>query len=246
MYSCQMEYCSLNPEFININRIMGPFKHLPKPNLPTLKAQTLPNGRRFYTTPEGNKYPSVTTVLGDKDKPWLTEWRNSLGPEKADKETKRAAERGDAVHKLAEYYLNNQLTSEITRPYKPEHVNWFNKVKLFLNKADNIRTQETALYSDILKVAGRVDCIGEYEGILSIIDFKTSTNSKVKEMIEDYYLQCAGYALMWEEQTGEHIDDIVIIMSVEKGMGPLIFKEKVHKYISPLMERIRQYYKDHK
>jgi genome maintenance exonuclease 1 len=225
---------------------MKKFTHVPKPTLPELKVVTLPNGKRHYTTPEGNKYPSVTTVLGDQEKPWLTDWRNSLGHEKADAETKRAGERGDAVHTLAEIYLNNKLTSEITKPYKPELVNWFNKVKLNLNKVDNIRIQEAALYSDVLRVAGRVDCIGEYEGVLSIVDFKTSTNSKVKAMVYDYYLQTTAYALMWEEQTGEHIDDIVIIMSVEKGMVPLIFKEKVHKYISPLMKRINKYYEDHK
>ena len=225
---------------------MGKFNHLPRPSLPELKVQTLPNGKRHYTTPEGNRYPSITTVLGDKAKPWLTEWRNSLGHEKADKETKRAGERGDAIHALAEHYLNNTLTSDVTRPYKPEHVNLFNQVKLRLNKVDNIRIQETALFSDILKVAGRVDCIGEYEGVLSIIDFKTSTNSKDKSMIEDYYLQCTAYALMWEEQTGEAIEDLTILMSVEKGMVPLVFKEKVHKYISPLSKRIKQYYEDHK
>lgn len=241
-----MNYCPLTQEIININRLMGKFTHLPKPNIPKIKTISHPTGKRYYITPEGNQYPSITTILGDQEKPWLTDWRNSLGPEKADKEMKRASERGDAVHKLAEIYLNNALTSEITKQHKSELVNWFNKVKLNLNKIDNIRSQETALYSDVLKVAGRVDCIGEYEGTLSIIDFKTSTNSKVKEMIGDYYLQTAAYALMWEEMTGEHIDDIVIIMSVEKGMVPLIFKEKVHKYISPLMKRIRQYYKDHK
>lgn len=225
---------------------MGKFTHLPKPILPILSVKTNTNGKRFYTTPEGNKYPSITTVLGDQEKPWLVDWRNSLGKEKADKETKRAGERGDAIHKLAEHYLNNELTSNITRPYKPELVNLFNQVKIRLNRIDNIRIQEAALYSDVLKVAGRVDCIGEYEGILSIIDFKTSTNTKDKSMIEDYYLQCTAYALMWEEQTGEAIDDITIIMSVEKGMVPLVFKEKVHKYISPLAKRLKAYHKDHK
>lgn len=241
-----MKYCPLDQEIIVINRPMVPFTHLPKIILPTLKVTTLQNGKRHYTTPEGQKYPSITSLLGAEEKPWLEDWRKSLGTEKANKETRRAGERGDAVHKLAELYLNNELTSDITKHYNPELVNWFNKVKLNLNKIDNIRTQESAIYSDVLKIAGRVDCIGEYEGILSIIDFKTSTNPKTKDMIADYFLQCTAYALCWEEQTGEHIDDIVIIMSVEKGMVPLIFKEKVHKYISPLSKRINQYYKDQK
>ncbi len=241
-----MQHCPLTPDFYKINKPMGNFVHLPRPDLPKLKVQTLPSGKRFYTTPEGKKYPSITTILGDQEKPWLTEWRTSLGPEKADKETKRAAERGEAIHKLAEHYLNNTLTSDITRPMKPEYVASFNQIKMMLNKVNNIRVQETALYSDVLEVAGRSDCIAEYKNVPSVIDFKSSTNSKVKDMVEDYFLQCTGYALMWEEQTGEHIDDITIVMSVEKGMVPLVFTEKAHKYISALSKRIKTYHKDHK
>lgn len=233
-------------DFTEINRPMGKFTHLPKPEIPLIKAKTLPNGKRAYTTPEGNQFPSITTILGSKEKPWLQEWRNSLGHDKADKETKRASERGEAIHLLTEHYLNNTLTSDVSRPIKPEYVNLFNQIKMKLNKIDNVRVQEVALYSDVLKIAGRVDCIGEYEGALAVIDFKTSNNSKTKDMIEDYYLQACAYALMWEERTGEHIDDIVIIMSVEKGMVPLVFKEKVHKYISPLVKRIKQYYEEKK
>lgn len=231
-------------EIVEINNPMGNFNHLPKPDLPDLKVKTLPNGKRTYVLSDGRSFPSVTTILGSQEKPWLNDWRNSLGPVKADAESKRASERGDAIHKMVEYYLNNELTSEITRKYKPEYVGMFNQVKMRLNKINNIRAQEIALCSEVLEIAGRVDCIGEYDGALSIIDFKTSTNPKDRDMIGDYYLQTCAYALMWEEITGEHIDDIVIIMSVEKGMVPLVFKEKVHKYISPLAKRIRQYRKD--
>lgn len=242
-----MDYKKLVPiENTEINKFMGNFTHLQTPSLPIVKVGTAPNGKRFYTTPEGNKYPSITTLLGAKDKPWLTDWRNSLGHEKADKETKRASERGDTIHTLTEHYLKNSLTNEVCKSLKFEYVNQFNQIKMWLNKINNIRAQEIPLYSDVLKIAGRVDCIGEYEGVLSIIDFKTSSNIKTKEMIEDYFLQCTAYALMWEELTGQHIDDITIIMSVEKGIVPLIFKEKTDKYILPLVKRIKEYYKDHK
>jgi genome maintenance exonuclease 1 len=241
-----MDYSKLVPiENENVNRPMGNFIHLPKPDLPPIKVINL-GGQRHYVTPDNNKYPSITTLLGAKDKPWLTDWRNSLGPEKADKETKRAAERGDALHKLTEYYIQNKLTTDICKPIKYEYVNQFNQIRMWLNKINNIRAQETPLYSDVLKIAGRVDCIAEYEGVLSVIDFKTSSNPKSREMIEDYFLQCTAYALMWEELTGQHIEDLTIIMSVEKGIVPLIFKEKTSKYISPLVKRIREYYKDHK
>lgn len=209
--------------------------------LPELTAKTLPSGIRHYTTPEGNQYPSVTTVLGHKEKPWLEDWRNMLGKEKADKEQKRCADRGTAVHELVERYLNNE--EDFTRGYKSEYVKGFNQLKFRLNRINNIRTQEAALYSDTLRLAGRVDCIGEYDGVPSIIDFKTSNNNKDREMIEDYFLQCTAYAIMWFEMTGESIQDITILMTVEKGMVPLVFQDKIDKYVSPLLQRIDEYYK---
>lgn len=224
---------------------MSSFNHVPVKTLPEMKVKTQIDGKRYYTTPDGNKYPSITTLLGHKEKPWLVDWRNSLGHDKAAKETKRASERGDIIHKLIEIYLSNKLTSEITRKHDPEHIAGFNQVKLRLNKVDNIRAQEVALYSDTLKVAGRIDCIGEYDGKLSVIDFKTSTNVKDKGMIEDYFLQTTAYAIMWAEIIGEPIEDVTIIMSVEKGMAPMLFREKIDKYVSPLLKRIDEYYKDH-
>ena len=218
-----------------INRVMSPFTHKPMQNLPIVKVQNNVGGKRYYITPEGNRYPSVTTMLGHQEKPWLEDWRTSLGREKADKETKRASERGDAIHKLIEIYLDNKLTSDVTRQYHQEYVAGFNQVKLRLNKVDNIRAQEIAIYSDTLQIAGRIDCIAEYDGVLSVVDFKTSTNMKDQNMIHDYFLQTTAYAIMWAEITGEPIEDVVIIMSVERGMAPLVFKEKIDKYIKPLL-----------
>lgn len=236
----------LTPKNKKINRPVNNFNHVPTQNLPEMKVKNQADGKRYYTTPAGITYPSITTMLGHKEKPWLNDWRTSLGVDKAAKETKRAADRGDAIHKLIEIYLNNNLTNNILRKYEPEYIAGFNQVKLRLNKVDNIRAQEVALYSDTLKIAGRIDCIGEYDGKLSIIDFKTSTNVKDKTMIDDYFLQTTAYAIMWAEVTGEPIEDITIIMSVEKGMVPMLFCEKIDKYVSPLLKRIDEYYKDQK
>jgi CRISPR/Cas system-associated exonuclease Cas4 (RecB family) len=233
-------------ENIEINTHMKTFTHVPAQNLPVVKVQNNASGKRFYTTPAGMSYPSITTLLGHKEKPWLADWRKSLGQDKAAKETKRASERGDAIHKLIEYYLDNKLTPDILRKTNPEYVAGFNQVKLRLNKVNNIRAQEVAIYSDTLGVAGRIDCIGEYDGVLSVVDFKTSTNSKMESMIEDYFLQTTAYAIMWNEITSEPIEDVVIIMSVERSMAPLLFKEKIDKYVKPLLIRINEYYEDQK
>lgn len=218
------------------------FIHLPPDALPVVEVQEI-GGKRVYITPQGNKYPSITTLLGDKEKPWLENWRTMLGPIKADKERQRCADRGTAIHQLIEKYLNNEPYPDFTKGYEQEHISGFNQVKMRLNHINNIRTQEAALYSDVLKVAGRVDCIGEYDGILSVIDFKTSNNNKDRQMIEDYFLQTAAYAIMWDEITNEPIEDIIILMTVERGLAPLVFKDKIDKYVSPLLKRIKQYYR---
>lgn len=197
-----------------------------------------PTGR-FYTTPTGDKYASITTILGDKEKPGLISWKQSLGDVAAKKEMNRAADRGTAVHLMIEKYLNNDPTP--TTNQRLEHIVEFKSLKLILNNISDIIIQEAALYSDTLQVAGRVDCIGLYNGKLCIIDFKTSTNSKNRDIIQDYFLQTTAYAIMFEELYNIVIEDVIILMSVEKGV-PLVFKGKVDDYIHPLIKRINTFY----
>ena len=215
------------------------FTHIEIPELPKLIQKTRPNGSRTYVTPEGNEYPSVTTILGDKEKPYLDKWRAMLGKDKAGKETKRCADRGSAVHEMAEKYLNN--VENCSKGYKPVDVKSFNKMRFALNKINNIRQQEVGLYSDQFKYAGTVDCVGEFQNVLSIIDFKTSTNNKDYTMIHDYFKQGTAYALAWFELTGEPIEDIVIIIAVERGLAPLVFKEKIENWIAPLLDDINAF-----
>jgi hypothetical protein len=195
---------------------------------------------RFYVTPEGNHYPSITTILGAGEKPWLQEWRESMGEERAAKETKRAADRGTAVHEMVEKHLNNN--PDPTAGHLPEHASEFRTLRLPLRKVNNILTQESALWSNTMKVAGRVDCIGEWDGKLSLIDFKTSTSEKRDDQIQDYYLQTTAYALMFQELYDIQIDNIVILMSVERGPVPLIFQQPIEPYIEPLVKRINKYH----
>lgn len=198
--------------------------------------------QRWYRVPNGNEYPSVTTVLGHGDKPWLNDWRNMLGDKKADREMKRAAERGTAVHEMAEYYLQNQ--EGFTKGYKPDHVKLFNQLKMRLNKINNIHAQELQMWSDTLHVAGTADCIGEYDGTLSLIDFKTSNNNKDETMVYDYFLQCTAYAIMYFEHTGTPIEDIVVLIAVERGMMPMVYKRKIDPFVEPLLQRINTFYDD--
>jgi len=218
------------------------FIHVNSHKFSDLTSKTLPSGKRFYTTPDGNVYPSVTTVLGQKEKPYLTEWRHLLGDKKAAQETARCAARGTKIHSLVEQYLNN-ADETFLRGVEPQYTKGFNQLKVKLKKINNIRAQEVALYSDTLRVAGRVDCVAEYDGVLSIIDFKTSNNNKDKSMIEDYFLQCTAYALMWYEMTQVPIESIVVLMTVERGLVPLTFIERIDKYVKPLLQRIDEFHK---
>lgn len=199
------------------------------------------NGQRWYTTPDGNKYASVTTILGSEPKQGIIDWRASLGSKKADKETTRCADRGTAVHTMAELYLNND--EDPTKGHLIEHVRVFNQLKFRLNNISNIRVQEIPLYSHTLRTAGRVDCVAEYDGVLSIIDFKTANNNKNDKLIHDYKLQCTAYALMYHEMFDVQIDDFVVLIGVEKGVMPMVFKGKVEDYIEPLLKRINTFYK---
>ena len=220
------------------------FTHTEVPELFALTDKIV-NGQRFYTLPSGERYPSITTVLSAKGKEWLNDWRKMLGAEKADKETQRCADRGTAVHEMIERYLNND--EEPTKGHTREHSGLFNQVRLRLAKnVNNIRIQEAPLFSHRLKLAGRVDCIGEYDGVLSIIDFKTSNGNKKDEMIEDYYIQCTAYAVMYYEMYGVFIEDIVIVMAVERGMMPLVFKKKIYDYIDLLVERVDAFHQGKK
>lgn len=221
---------------------MSQFTTIGLPKEPVSMSRRMKGTQRWYTTPEGNEYPSVTTVLGHGEKPWLENWRNMLGAKKADNETARCAERGTAVHEMAEAYLKN--TDNLTKGYKPDHIKLFNQVKFKLNKIDNILAQEVALYSDQLKIAGTVDCIAEYEGTLSVIDFKTSNNNKDVDMVNDYFLQCTAYSIAFMEMYDMMIDDIVIVIAVEKGMMPMVYKRKIDEFIQPLTQRINTFYGD--
>jgi len=208
----------------------------PKP-LEELKSETV-DGKRFYTLPDGSKLPSVTTVLGAQKKDAIMAWRKRVGEEAANKISKQATGRGTNVHTLCERYLNNEPLGTIM----PDALEMFHSLKPVLNKIDNIHYQECALWSKQLGMAGRVDCIGEYEGVLSVIDFKTSKRVKLITEIEDYFWQTCAYSLMYEEMVGIPIDNLVIIMAVEDS-PPLVYKQNTADHIHGLVKAIQFYQK---
>jgi len=214
------------------------FNYCPPKEIPDLQSVTLPEGRHYFL-PDGTKLPSVTTVLGAQKKQAIMEWRKRVGEETANRISKKATSRGTKVHSMCEEYLNNEKLGV----YMPDVIEMFLSIKPHLNKINNIHYQEQALWSKQLGMAGRVDCIGEYEGELSVIDFKTSARIKSIEDIEDYFWQTSAYALMYEEMVGIPIDNLVIIMAVE-GDNPLIFKQKTQDHIDGLVKAVDYYRKN--
>ena len=205
------------------------FNHV-KTSLPEVTTETI-NRKRFYVTPEGNKYPSITTVLSNRKKEGLWEWRKRVGNDVANYVARTAASRGTKVHHMCEDYLNNLHVNfpEEFKKHEKNFLPWclFKQMRdKTLCNVDNIHAQEAGLYSDKYKVAGRVDCIAEYKDTISIIDFKTSTKERSDEWNENYYIQTSAYAEMFEERTGIELNQIVILVVTEDGTVQEFIKNK--------------------
>jgi len=205
-------------------------------DIPEVSTKTV-NRKRFYVTPTG-LYPSITTVLGarkEKQK-GLQEWRNRVGNDVANHIMRTAASRGTAVHHMCEDFLNNKEVNKEEQSFLP----WclFSQLKPTLEKSiNNIFAQECGLWSEKYRLAGRVDCIAEWNGVPSIIDFKTSRSERKDDYNFEYYMQASAYAEMFEERTGIEINQIVILVVTEDGLVQEFVREK-HDYLEPLIETI--------
>lgn len=208
-------------------------------DLPKLERDTAPDGTRVYKTPSGKAYPSVTTVTGLHTAKGIAEWRRRVGEEEANRVSSRASSRGTRIHSNCESYL-------LGESFEPNmfDAEMFNSIKFWLDDIDNIHCLETPLWSDFLQVAGTVDCIADFQGKLSVIDFKTSSKPKDRDDIHQYFMQTAAYAVAFEERTGIPIGRLVIIMAVDND-DPRLFIEKRDNWIGGF-RKLRLDYKNAK
>lgn len=200
-------------------------------------------GKRLYQTPQGKSYPSVTTVTGILSKDDIQAWRQRIGEEKADQITRAATSRGNEVHKLAELYLKNELFSQSTLFDEPKTNNYkmFEALSSVLdNKVGIVRAIEAPLYSDVLRVGGRVDLVAEWDNELAVIDFKTSSKPKKERWIDNYFMQSSAYAFMFEELTKISINKIVIAIALE-NLGTQIFIKSANDYIQQFIDLRKTY-----
>ena len=200
-------------------------------------------GLRLYETPTGKLLPSVTTVVGYEKSRFFAEWRR-----KNPKESRRVTARGTRLHTLIEHYLDNDFDAEDPKSKSvvlPTDLELFLLMRPHLDNINNIVAQEVPLWSETVGLAGRVDCIAEYNGKLSVIDFKGSTREKRESDIDNYFEQATAYAIMFAERTKINIDNIVIIIASEDGTTQ-VFERNPINYVKSLRKKILSFKEVHK
>ena len=209
--------------------------------LEDIKAQTI-DGSRVYVV-DGSNYPSISTICSFRKRKSIAEWRARVGEEEATKISTRASSAGTTLHSIVEDYLNNNLDLD---KYKDKFLPLllFKQAKSMLARIDNIHFQEAPLYSHEFGIAGRVDCIAEFDGKLSIIDFKTSAKEKKESWIENYFVQETGYAKMYEERSGIKVDQIVTLITCQNGFTQVFIKNP-DDYVPLLKDYIAEYKEAH-
>ncbi len=197
---------------------MKKFTHIPPPkDIQEMKTIQEDEGR-FYLAPNEKRYPSVTTVVGYEKQKFFAKWRRE-NPEEAN----RTSVRGNILHEACENYLNNDPVRDMEKNEKMLFAN----IKRSIARIDNVRALEVPLWSHTLRLAGRVDCVAEFDGELSIIDFKGSTRRKSPSNIKNYFCQATAYAIMWHEMMEQEIKKIVILITSEDGANQVFVKQPI-------------------
>ena len=196
------------------------------------------NGKRFYATPAGELYPSITSILGEFSKASILEWRKRVGETEANKISGKASRRGTSVHSVCESYIKNE--DGYFDGQTPNIIELFKTIEPFLERIDNVHGVELALYSDHFGVAGRTDLIAEFDGVLSVIDYKTSNKIKKKDWCESYFAQCAFYGIAYEELTKIPVPQVVVIIAVDNEQ-PQLFVEKRDDWVDKIWEAKKLY-----
>jgi hypothetical protein len=199
--------------------------------------------RRTYITPSGARLPSVTSILGWHKEPSLRAWKDRVGHEEAARIAAAAAHRGTLLHNFCEDYILGRDINEET--LDPVTIQLFKSIQPYIDEFEEVNASEMQLYSEFLGVAGTTDVIGRFRNRRSIIDFKTSSKFKRKDWIDDYFMQTACYAVMYEERTGIPIKQLVIIIAVEGSNEGQLFIEERDNWIEKARKVIGEYYEHH-
>ena len=222
---------------------MKSFNHVgPAKETTELESRTTPKGR-FYQAPNGNWYPSVTTVTGHKSIEGIHKWEKRVGWTEAERIRRSSSWRGTKFHGIVEEYFKGNLEKVKESKGLPSYL--FGFARKTLDRIDNIHCLEAPLYSDDLCLAGRVDCIAEFDGELAIIDFKTTGTLKKEEWLHKYFVQEAAYAYMYYERTGVEVKKLVTLSVAEDGQTQVVEKYDKIPYVDTLCQWIKDYRYSH-
>ena len=213
------------------------FTHVLHPEIPKIKQVNI-DGVRYYDTPDGTLI-SITSLLKNFTPEGIIEWREAVGEEVANEVMRAAADRGSKVHKIIENCLSNKSENDLVGNYGELAARMFSQMIPALDKIDRIRALEKGLYSTRFGIAGRVDCIAEYDKELTVIDFKTSTRKR-DERNETHLVQASFYSLAWEERTGEKVSQIAILTTTEDGELD-VYRDDPSNHVDRLEEMIEEY-----
>jgi genome maintenance exonuclease 1 len=214
------------------------FLHV-KHEFPELLKETAEDGSRVYCTPDGKRYPSVTTVIAPHNKEAIDKWKARIGQAKAAKISQNASERGDAVHECIEALLSNYPTADFLKTMMPHaKAVYVNMKKELDRRVTEVHGIEQPMFSHKLRLAGTADCIAKYDNLLSIVDFKTALRLKKTAYVQGYFMQLTAYAFMFEEMTGHRIEQGVILIGVDGETFAQTFRlprEKFGPYLKDLI-----------
>jgi len=200
-------------------------------------------GCRLYHLPDGQWVPSITSVTSFYNRQIFIDWRKRVGIEEANRITKKATTRGTDFHEAAQAYLENR--DLVWEDYLPATKFMFHHAAPYLDKINNIHAIERTLYSEYLGLAGRVDCIAEYEGELAVIDFKTSGKIKPEKWLENYFVQEMFYAAAYYELTDIPVTKLITIMVTPNGEVKVFDKRNKEDYIKLLVRYIKEFVSNH-
>lgn len=197
------------------------------------------DGQRYYMTPTGEKYPSVTTVLSSLSKDGIKKWRQRVGEEAANKIVKQAASRGTQLHNMCEKYMLN--IDNFAEKSMPLIIEMFKSIQPYIDRVDEVYGNEIPLFSHDLKTAGRSDLFCSINNRKCILDFKSSSKPKKEEWIESYFLQATTYAMMIRELTEIEVPKLAILIAVE-GDQPQFFIKNTKEYEDKVRELFFNYH----
>jgi len=195
---------------------------------------------RVYVFDDGDRYHSVTTMLGaTSDKDGIRRWRAEVGEDEANRISKIASHMGEQFHLLGEYYLKGKNCLPIVNPISSHIFNTTTK-PILEEHVTEVMSVEEVLYSLDLRLAGRTDSVLKWDGKLSIFDFKLLNNSD-RKWLTDYWIQTTVYAHCWKEMYGVMPEQLVLVIGNKNTFESVYYTARIKPYVADMNRRVFQF-----